>query len=128
MKRSGMPPRKKPMNRGKGFKRKPPRYPPAELKRARKAWEKKQSNCHVCRARRDNRFCTHHIAFRSFAPGRWEHPCNWLWICFDCHHYLHNHGGNEHAKMLEFKRQADPENYSKEAWLEITRKPASYLE
>lgn len=119
------PPKRTAMKRSY-IKRKPARYPPAALIRQRKAWEKMQRGCHICGRRG---MCeTHHIALRSQAPGRFEHPANWLFVCRPCHAWLHETGDSRHHELLECKRIADPSNYDVAAWLELAGKPKSYLD
>lgn len=107
------------------IKRRPARYPGPEEKAARKEWEKKQKLCHVCRHKRGK--CTHHIAFRSFAPGRWERRCNWLWVCDECHRFVHLEGTNKIRYLLDCKAKADPDNASDLEFCEMIRRPLSFL-
>lgn len=125
LKRGPGPKRKTPLKAAGRIKPKAPRYPGPEEKRARKKWEKKQRLCHICFARAGRE--THHIALRSMAPGRFERPCNWLWVCGQCHHWLHNTGGNRHAYLLHLKALRDPESSGVNEWLNMVRRPPSYL-
>lgn len=124
MKRSAIP-RRTELKRT-AMKRKPPKYPPRDLVRLRKRWERQQSHCHICHFPAGVE--THHIALKSQAPGRFEHPANWLWICRPCHRWLHETGDNRHHELLEIKRVADPEHYDRSAWLKLAGKPESYLD
>jgi len=101
------------------------KYPSKLETELRKDWEAAQSTCHVCC--RAGGIETHHICLRSAGPGRWEHRCNWLWVCSGCHAWLHNTGSNRHAVLLAIKQIADPVGSDLNQWLWIANRGEQYV-
>lgn len=58
---------------------------------------------------------THHIERRSAAPARYDHPCNWFWVCLACHATLHRY--ECHPRQLAYKLVNDAENFNLHDWL-----------
>jgi hypothetical protein len=106
-----------------------PAYPPAKLERARKEWAKQFNHCMICCGtvvEPGNGYATifkhvHHIAHKSLAPGKFEHPCNWLCVCAVCHDNLHNANqvSSCYAACLAAKAIFDSENFNLVAWHEL---------
>jgi hypothetical protein len=91
-----------------------PKYPPANLERARKTWEKGQDACWDCGSHYNCH--THHIASRAQAPNKFEHPCNWSWFCNKCHDPLNATTKENLIWALFLKLRNDRENFCFDTW------------
>jgi hypothetical protein len=61
---------------------------------------------------------THEIERRSQAThGRWEHVCNYLLLCRQCH--AGEFSAMPHARQLAYKLHWDPQCYNLQEWLRL---------